>query len=70
MMIDVELVEALLGPQGTLYGAGTLAGAIRYLPNRPDASRWEAEAGGRLYSLQQSDGMGVDGWVNSWGYTN
>ena len=62
VMIDVERVEALLGPQGTLYGAGTLAGAIRYLPNRPDATRWEAEVAGRVYSLEQSDGMGTDVW--------
>ena len=62
VMIDVERVEALLGPQGTLYGAGTLAGAIRYLPNRPDATGWEAEAGGRAYALEQSDGLGVDAW--------
>jgi iron complex outermembrane receptor protein len=61
-MIDVERVEALLGPQGTLYGAGTLAGAIRYLPNRPDATRWEAEAGGSVYSVAQSDGLGADAW--------
>ena len=46
-MIDVERVEALLGPQGTLYGVGTLAGAIRYLPNRPDPAGFEASAGGR-----------------------
>jgi outer membrane receptor protein involved in Fe transport len=59
-MLDIERVEALLGPQGTLYGVGTLAGAIRYLPNRPDPSRWESEVGGRLYSIEQSDGTGYD----------
>ncbi len=61
-MIDVERVEALLGPQGTLYGAGTLAGAIRYLPNRPDPAGFAASAGGRLYSINESDGMGTDVW--------
>jgi iron complex outermembrane receptor protein len=61
-MIDIERVETLLGPQGTLYGQGTLAGAIRYLPNRPDPAQFEAEAAGRVYSVGQSDGLGSQVW--------
>src|SRR6185436_12342793 len=34
-MLDISRVETLLGPQGTLYGLGTLAAAIRNIPNRP-----------------------------------
>ena len=59
-MIDLERVEALLGPQGTLYGAGTLGGAIRYIPNAPDPSETHVEVGGRTYALGRSDGVGYE----------
>jgi outer membrane receptor protein involved in Fe transport len=32
---DVERIEALSGPQGTLFGAGSLAGTIRVITNKP-----------------------------------
>ena len=57
---DIERVEVLLGPQGTLYGAGTLAGAVRYLPRRPDTARRTLEVRGDLYALAHAGAPGTD----------
>ena len=37
-LFDTARVEVLKGPQGTLFGAGTLAGAVRIISNKPDPS--------------------------------
>ena len=57
---DIERVEVLLGPQGTLYGAGTLAGAVRYLPRRPDTGRRTLEVRGDLFGLAHGGAPGAD----------
>jgi iron complex outermembrane receptor protein len=39
---DIARIEALAGPQGTLYGASSLSGTVRIITNRPDPSKFEA----------------------------
>jgi iron complex outermembrane recepter protein len=65
-LIDMKRVEVLLGPQGTLYGLGTLAGAIRYIPERPDASGISGYVHGRAFDVAEGDGIGyvLDGAIN------
>ncbi len=41
---DLDRIEVLAGPQGTLYGAGAEAGVIRYITNQPKLDRFEANA--------------------------
>jgi outer membrane receptor protein involved in Fe transport len=43
-LFDVERVEFLRGPQGTLFGSGSLAGAVRILTKSPDLNDFDAEA--------------------------
>lgn len=41
---DLQRVEVLKGPQGTLYGEGAVGGAVRFLPNPVRLSRFEGSA--------------------------
>jgi outer membrane receptor protein involved in Fe transport len=59
-LTDIERVEFLSGPQGTLYGAGTLAGAIRYIPNKPNLEEKEFIVRGDIYAIGEGDGISTD----------
>ncbi len=41
-LYDIERIEVLNGPQGTTFGAGSMAGAVRYLTNKPDVDAFSA----------------------------
>ena len=43
---DLERIEVLEGPQGTLFGAGAQAGVIRYITNKPKLNKTEASISG------------------------
>ena len=41
-LYDINRVEALSGPQGTLYGASSLAGTLKIVTNQPDTTKFAA----------------------------
>lgn len=57
---DLERVEVLLGPQGTLYGAGTMGGAIRYIPKKPDLDAMSFDVRADMFSYSEGDGVSSD----------
>ncbi len=62
-LIDIDRVEVLIGPQGTLYGAGTLGGAIRYIPNKPQLDEITAKIYGGYNSVAEGDNGHEAGFV-------
>lgn len=54
---DLERVEVLKGPQGTLLGSGALAGAIRYIVQKPNHSIWQGKAMGTVSQIDGSEGL-------------
>ncbi len=62
-LFDVDHVEVLRGPQGTLFGSSSMAGTVRILFNNPNLEKYEGEIAGRSITVDHGDtgyeGQGV-----------
>ncbi len=54
-MVDIERVEALSGPQGTLYGSDAQAGTMRIITNKPDMGQMGVIIDGEVRGGDKSD---------------
>ncbi|MEM1110977.1 MAG: TonB-dependent receptor [Pseudomonadota bacterium] len=64
-LYDLNRIEVLKGPQGTLYGEGAMGGAIKMILNSPNLSEFEAKAEATVMDTENADlGYRVRGAIN------
>jgi outer membrane receptor protein involved in Fe transport len=54
-LMDLERVEVIKGPQGTLYGATSVGGMLRYITREPALDRFRASAGVNYMTVEGGD---------------
>ena len=64
-LVDIERIEALPGPQGTLYGSSSQSGTLRYITNKPDPTGFYADVSLDGHSVDHGDqGYELSGVLN------
>ena len=65
-LFDIDRVEVLKGPQGTLFGEGSQGGTIRYLYKQPDATQFDAAFNASIANMEESTDRSnrLDGMLN------
>ncbi len=64
-LYDLNRIETLRGPQGTLFGSGSVGGTIRYITNQPDVDAFAASLEANYNTLQDGgDGGHLKGMIN------
>lgn len=64
-LYDLNRVETLRGPQGTLFGSGSVGGTIRYITNQPKLDRTEGSVEANVNTVDESDvGYHLKGAIN------
>lgn len=63
--VDLQRVEVLAGPQGTLFGASAMGGAVRYITNKPDAKEFHAGFNASYaFTKSGDDSVAGDAFIN------
>ena len=64
-LFDIDRVEVLKGPQGTTFGASSMAGTVRYITTKPDLNEWGGYLQTGLRATKGASlGLQTDGAVN------
>ncbi len=59
-IFDMERIEVLKGPQGTLFGGGSISGAVRYISNKPNTTEFQTNV---AVDMSKTSGAGDPGWA-------
>ena len=63
--VDLQRVEVLAGPQGTLFGSSAMGGAVRYITNKPDAAEFHAGFNAKYaFTKSGKESVAGDAFIN------